>query len=262
MRTKLLLSATSLVFVTAAGAGFVGAGSIMNTPASAEEVSPVAAAVIDAEPARTTTAKTNAEVAYDALSRKVARQSHPNALKVAFEAYFNYRDANPNQVRKPYLYYIDYGLSNTTPRGYVFNMNTLDIVEGPFTVAHGRGSGARNGVPTRFSNTSGSAMNSLGLYLTQETYNFSGTSGGRRYSSIGLRMKGLSGKHNSNARARGVVVHGAPYVTAGQAGRSEGCPAMEQARARRLLPDLARGSLVFVFAPNSSWMASDPWINA
>lgn len=262
MRTKLLLPATTLVFVTAAAAGFIGAGSIMNTPASAETVSRVATAVTDAELATTSSARSRADIAHAALSRKVARQSHPNALKVALQAYYNYRDANPGAVRKPYFYYIDYGLSNTTPRGYVFDMNTLQVVEGPFTVAHGRGSGPRNGTPTRFSNTPGSATNSLGLYVTQETYNFSGKSGGQRYSSIGLRMKGVSGKHNSNARARGVVVHGAPYVTAGNAGRSEGCPAMEQARARRLLPNLANGSLVFAFAPNSSWMGSDPWINS
>jgi len=233
----------------------------MNTPVSAEAVGPVAAAVIDAEPTVTATARTRAEIAHAALASKVRRQSHPNALKVAFEAYYNYREKNPNQVRKPYFYYIDYGLSNSTPRGYVFDMNTLQVVEGPFTVAHGSGSGPRYGTPTKFSNRSGSKMNSLGLYVTQETYNFSGTSGGRRYSSIGLRMKGVSGKHNSNARSRGIVVHGAPYVTSREAGRSEGCPAMEQSRARRLLPTLAKGSLVFVFAPNSSWMASDPWIN-
>ena len=47
----------------------------------------------------------------------------------------------------------------------------------------------------------------------------------------GLRMKGVSNEFNSRARARGVVVHGAPYVSATQAGRSEGCPAMEQSRA-------------------------------
>ncbi|HEY9228582.1 MAG TPA: murein L,D-transpeptidase catalytic domain family protein, partial [Gemmatimonadaceae bacterium] len=64
----------------------------------------------------------------------------------------------------------------------------------------------------------------------------------------------------SNARARGVVAHGAPYVTPSGSGRSQGCPAMEQARAKRLLPKIANGSLVFLFAPNSNWMANDPWL--
>jgi hypothetical protein len=61
----------------------------------------------------------------------------------------------------------------------------------------------------------------------------------------------VSGASNSNARARGVVAHGAPYVTASRAGRSEGCPAVEPARAARLLPKLAHGGLVFLFAPDT-----------
>jgi hypothetical protein len=73
---------------------------------------------------------------------------------------------------------------------------------------------------------------------------------------------GVSGEYNDNARVRGVVAHGAPYVTESRAGRSEGCPAMEQARARRLLPKLAHGGLVFLFAPEKDWMSDDPWVVA
>ncbi len=69
-----------------------------------------------------------------------------------------------------------------------------------------------------------------------------------------------SGKFNSSARARGVVAHGAPYVTASRAGRSEGCPAVEQSRARKLLPQIANGGLVFLFSPlDKTWMEQDPW---
>jgi hypothetical protein len=57
-----------------------------------------------------------------------------------------------------------------------------------------------------------------------------------------------------------VVAHGAPYVTAAAAGRSEGCPAVEPERARRLLPRLAGGGLVFLFAPDATWLAGDPWL--
>jgi hypothetical protein len=166
-------------------------------------------------------------------------------------------------VRKPYLYFVDYGLPSTEPRGYVFDMKALRVVDGPFTVAHGRGSStSQYGVPTRFSNTSGAATTSLGLYLAQSTYGFSGHSGGRAYQSIGLRLRGLSGSFNDRALARGVVAHGAPYVTSSKAGRSEGCPALEEARARRLLPQIADGGLVFLFAPDANWMASDPWVTS
>jgi hypothetical protein len=195
------------------------------------------------------------------LRRHVVKQSSDGALRSAIVAYYNFKAENPEAVKKPYLYYIDYGLNNRTPRGYVFNMETLELIEGPFTVAHGRGSGPKNSVPMRFSNRPGSAATSLGLYVTQETYGFSGKSGGRHYTSIGLRMAGKSGRFNSNARGRGVVIHGAPYVSANGSGRSEGCPAMEQFRARRLLPMLANGAVVFQYSPNDAeWLDNDPWL--
>lgn len=202
-----------------------------------------------------------ADRALAALAPHVAVESHPDALDRAFRAYFEYRAASPERVRNPFLYYVDFGLDNRTPRGWVFDMERLEVVEGPFTVAHGVGSSTgRNGVPTRFGNRPGSNRTSLGLFLTQETYTFRGTANGRRYSSVGLRLKGLSGRFNDAARRRGIVAHGAPYVTAGDAGRSQGCPAMEQARAHRLLPMIANGGLVFLFSPlDEGWIEAGRW---
>jgi hypothetical protein len=201
--------------------------------------------------------------AVEALAPATKSLSHPKALETAFRSYYAYRAEHPTRVPKPYLYFVDYGQPSTNPRGYVFDMEALKLVEGPFTVAHGRGSlESKRGVPTRFSNRPGSAATSLGLYLAQETYAFAGKSGGRYYRSLGLRLNGVSGNFNDNARIRGVVAHGAPYVTSTKAGRSEGCPAMEQSRARRLLPKLANGGMVFLFAPEKSWMMDDPWVVA
>lgn len=201
--------------------------------------------------------------ALDVFVSRVRPLSHPDALKDAFTSYFAYKAAHPNEVKKPYLYFVDYGLPSTAKRGYVFDMESLKIVDGPFTVAHGRGSStSQYGVPTRFSNASGSNSTSLGLYVTKALYDFHGKSGGRRYSSVGLRLDGVSAGFNDNALDRGVVAHGAPYVTSSKAGRSEGCPAMEPARAKELLPKLAQGAMVFLFAPNEKWMDNDPWISA
>ena len=199
--------------------------------------------------------------ALNSFKDMVSGLSHSRALESAFRSYYAYQAKHPEKVRKPLLYFVDYGLPATAKRGYVFDMKTLKIVDGPFTVAHGRGSSSsRFGTPTSFSNRHGSAATSLGLYLAQETYRFTGKSAGRRYSSIGLRLQGLSGSFNSNARSRGVVAHGAPYVTASRAGRSEGCPAVDEARAKTLLPRLANGALVFLFAPDERWLSSDPWV--
>lgn len=222
-----------------------------------------ARAVLDGVGLESSPREARVQTALAALGDKVGKQSDPDALRTAFKAYYNYKAEHPEQVRKPYLYYVDYGLDARTPRGYVFDMDVLEVVDGPFNVAHGRGSAPNSrGIPTKFSNRDGSNATSLGLYLAQETYAFSGKSGGQRYSSVGLRLKGLSGKFNSAARARGVVAHGAPYVTASRAGRSEGCPAIEPGRARELLPKISNGGLVFLFSPlERSWKLADPWVN-
>lgn len=271
-----LAAATALIYVSgnaySASPGSVPtsgpvlrAATAMMTPDSGSVSAKVGSAVASATAAATGRGETEAltEHALDALASNVRQLSNPDALRDAFESYFAFRTAHPDQVRKPYLYFVDYGLPSSTPRGYVFDMSALTLVDGPFMVAHGRGSAANaQGVPTHFSNAFGAATTSLGLYVAQELYAFTGHAGGQAYHSIGLRLNGVSGHFNDNARARGVVAHGAPYVTNARAGRSEGCPAMSPDNAQELLPKLANGGLVFLFAPDSSWMANDPWVTA
>lgn len=201
--------------------------------------------------------------ALSAFSSVVQPLSRPEALDDAFRSYFAFKAAHPDEIKKPYLYFVDYGQPGTAKRGYVFDMGSLTLVDGPFTVAHGKSSSTtKYGIPTHFSNASGSNATSLGLYVTGSTYAFHGHSGGQPYSSIGLVLNGVSKGFNDNAARRRVVAHGAPYVTPTRAGRSEGCPAMEPDRAKRLLPKLADGAMVFLFAPNSQWLAGDPWLSA
>lgn len=256
------------VLIGATAAVFVGAplfpdsnhnGSVLDSAITFLTAKPDSAAVARVAPAERP--PSDVELALTTLGKLVRPLSHPRALEEAFHGYFAYKAAHPSDVKKPYLYFVDYGLPSTTPRGYVFDMAKDRIVEGPFMVAHGRGSStSESGIPTSFSNRPGSAATSLGLYRAEELYGFSGRTAGHSYSSIGLRLEGVSGDYNDNAKMRRVVAHGAPYVTATKAGTSEGCPAMEPARARRLLPKLANGGLVFLFAPRRDWMASDPWL--
>jgi hypothetical protein len=255
-----LVGALALVL---AGAHFVP-GSDGQGPILAKAASLVAGKDSSAPSVHSTNSfAVSAASAVQAFAQSVRPLSHPKALEIAFRSYFAFKAAHPNEVRKPLLYFVDYGLPNTQPRGYVFDMSNLSVVDGPFMVAHGRGSATnQEGVPTSFSNASGSAATSLGLYVAENTYNFTGHTGGQLYTSVGLRLKGVSSGYNDNAFARGVVAHGAPYVTPTRAGRSEGCPALEQDRARRLLPELAQGGMVFLFAPDQHWMTADPWLVA
>jgi hypothetical protein len=260
---NLLLGASALIFAgSSVMPGHDEAGPVLSAAANFVGVSVAPTPAISTKNPDANIASAT-KTALGALASSVRALSHPDALKDAFMSYYAFKTANPDEVKKPYLYFVDYGLPSTTPRGYVFDMASLKIVDGPFTVAHGRGSStSQYGVPTRFSNAEGSNSTSLGLYVTKTLYDFHGKSGGRRYSSVGLRLDGVSTGFNDNALDRGVVAHGAPYVTSSKAGRSEGCPAMEPARARKLLPKLAQGAMVFLFAPNTKWMQNDPWLSA
>jgi hypothetical protein len=257
-----LLGASALVF---AGAQFTTHeqqnGPVLN--AAVSFVAPKTAATDSASTLKENSVSAVTKAALDAFNGVVRPLSRPQALESAFKSYFAYKTAHPNEVQKPYLYFVDYGLPSTEPRGYVFDMESKTIVDGPFTVAHGRGSStSQYGVPTHFENGSGSNSTSLGLYKASSLYDFTGHMQGHTYSSVGLRLIGLSTGFNDKAFARGVVAHGAPYVTASKAGRSQGCPAMEPARAAKLLPKLANGGMVFLYAPNENWLEHDPWITA
>lgn len=236
-----------------------------NGPVVATAIAILAGKAADTARAQVPSAVSKSRIvtALESLQGVVRPLSSSHALEDAFRSYFAYKAIHPGEVKKPYLYFVDYGLPANTERGYVFDMDSLRVVDGPFMVAHGRGSSqSKYGVPTRFSNAPGSAATSLGLYVAQELYSFHGKTAGRSYGSVGLRLQGVSEGYNDNARARKVVAHGAPYVTARGAGRSEGCPAMEPTRARKLLPELANGGMVFLFAPDEHWMNSDPWVTA
>jgi len=239
------------------------AGSNLRLPERQPVVAPAPTTIPMATAPDSTIGTTQTSRALTAFASMVNVLSSPKALESAVRSYFAFKTAHPNEVKKPLLYFVDYGLPSTKPRGFVLDMNALKVVEGPFTVAHGRGSStSQYGTPTRFSNAFGSAATSLGLYVTKALYAFTGHSGGGTYSSIGLRLMGVSHGFNDNAFARGVVAHGAPYVTANKAGRSQGCPAMEPSRAKELLPKLADGAMVYLFAPDQGWMSRDPWLAA
>ncbi len=270
MRSRLPMLVTGAILATSAGmlplarrSGLPGPGPAVAAAAVLALAPATSAARVAASGKAGDARQVHVDSALAALAPRVSRLSDPAALRLAFNAYYAFQAAHPEQVRKPYLYFVDYGLNNRTPRGWVFDMASLSVVDGPFTVAAGRGSHTNaDGVPMHFSNASGSMASSLGLFVAGSEYGFTGRTGGHPYGSTGMRLEGVSGRFNDLAGPRRVVVHGAPYVTPAKAGRSEGCPAMEPARARRLIPLLADGGLVFLYSPNdTAWLHQDPWAN-
>ena len=141
---------------------------------------------------------------------------------------------------------IDYTRSSKQKRMWVFDLARKRLLFEEL-VAHGKGSG--DDVPTKFSNRHGSYQTSLGLFLTDETYE-----GGHGQS---LKLLGLSGGLNDRALERKIVMHGADYVDDGVAdklgrlGRSLGCPAVRREVAWSMIETLKEGQFVFAYGPGS-----------
>jgi hypothetical protein len=154
-----------------------------------------------------------------------------------------------------YLTIVDLSQSSRNKRFYIFDMQKDSLIWNTF-VAHGRNSGVD--MAKSFSNDLNSNKSSLGFYVTKSTYN--GKHG------MSLRISGLEHGFNDNAEARGVVVHGAPYVNAGRAnsdymGRSQGCPALPENEYAQVINIIKDGSVLFVFNPDSNYLQSSTLLN-
>jgi len=142
---------------------------------------------------------------------------------------------------------IDYTRSSREKRFWVFDLqhNALLFEE---HVAHGKQSGFD--VPTEFSNKTGSYQSSLGLFLTDTTYQ-----GANGYS---LQLQGLNGPLNARALERRIVMHGAPYVDPdaaarmGRLGRSLGCPAVRKEVAAPMIDAIKQGQFLYIYGPGSA----------
>ncbi len=155
----------------------------------------------------------------------------------------------------PTLTVIDYSRPSSERRLWVFDLKSRELLYEEL-VAHGQGSGA--GMATQFSNVHESHRTSLGLFVTDTAY-----VGKNGYS---LRLDGLDHGFNDQARARAIVMHGAPYVSdgfvkaTGRLGRSHGCPAVSELVARQMIDRVKGGGLVFAYYPDAAWLKSSKFL--
>lgn len=199
-----------------------------------------------------TLAVARADAATPLLTRlqRLAPGADPKVIALALEA-AACAAASGSVTPAKRLAVIDYSRPSTEPRLWVFDLQHARLLYAEH-VAHGRGSGEN--VATAFSNLESSHQSSLGLFATAETY-----VGGNGYS---LRMEGLEPGINDLARARAIVMHGAPYVDPAQAlrqgrlGRSLGCPALRPAVANEVIDTLKEGQLLFAYYPDRQWLAN------
>jgi len=81
-----------------------------------------------------------------------------------------------------------------------------------------------------------------------------------------LRLAGLEPGFNDHAAARGIVIHGADYVSTdtaaklGRLGRSWGCPALSPAVVEPVIDRIAGGSAVFAYYPEAQWLTGSRFL--
>jgi hypothetical protein len=223
VRTLLLAAISALVVLSPA-----------STEATVARPAPVAAPELNADSAFSIAALTDA-------AREAGLRS--NVLDAALRGY---RHAVEEGVAKPSLLtVIDYSLPSRTPRLWVLDLDAGKVLMHEL-VAHGRGTGLDSA--RLFSNKPGSYKSSLGTFITGATY--------RGANGLSLRLRGIDEGLNDRAAERAIVIHGAWYVSddivrmQGRLGRSEGCPALSQDVAPRVIDLIRDGSVVFSYFPS------------
>lgn len=158
----------------------------------------------------------------------------PSLLRSAV-VYFDVNKAHLANTRSMAI--VDFSKSSSKFRFFLIDMASGDVAE--HKVAHGSGSDPNgNGMATRFSDTDGSHMSSLGFVLGSEVY--SGVHG------RSLRLDGLSST-NASMRSRAIVIHGAAYVndSSSDTGHSFGCFALDMRVKDAVIDALHGGALLY-----------------
>lgn len=189
---------------------------------------------------------------FDAL-HETAPGLNETVLRVALTAAHNASEQGVGS--KQVLAVIDYSRPSTEKRLWVFDLASRKLLFNEH-VAHGKNSGEN--FSRTFSNTVGSEMSSIGLFVTGATYQ--GKNG------LSLRLEGLDKGFNDSSMERAIVMHGADYVNPamsprlGRLGRSQGCPAVRREVAKPMIEALQGGALLFSWYPDPAWLASSRFL--
>ncbi|MGA0556778.1 murein L,D-transpeptidase catalytic domain family protein [Larkinella sp. VNQ87] len=165
------------------------------------------------------------------------------------------RGLQKNPFPKSVLSIVDLSQPSSKKRLYVIDLDAHKLLFQTY-VAHGRNSGEL--MAATFSNTASSFQSSLGFYQTLGTYQ--GKHG------LSLQLKGLERGFNDNAFSRAIVIHGADYVCedfirrTGRLGRSQGCPAVDNAVSKGIIQAIKGGSCVFVYSPNPDYLQKSTFL--
>lgn len=152
---------------------------------------------------------------------------------------------------------IDFSKPSTKERLFVIDLENKHILYKSL-VAHGKNSGGN--MASSFSNAPRSLKSCLGFFITAETY-----AGKYGYS---LKLDGLEPGINDNARPRGIVVHGADFVSfavardCGLLGRSYGCPALPLNKTKEIIDKISNGSCLFIYGIDQNYLKNSKVLNS
>lgn len=179
-----------------------------------------------------------------------------DAFEKAYRGYINLRNENKLNNDKEILTICDFDLPSTENRMWIIDLVTCKVLFNTY-VAHGQGSG--EACAMTFSNIENSHQSSLGFYVTGDTYN--GDHG------VSLRLNGQDMGFNDAALERGIVVHGADYVSDQfiannqKLGRSWGCPAVCENLKKPIIETIQGGTCLFIYYQDSRYLAKSYWLN-
>lgn len=177
--------------------------------------------------------------------------------KKAFEhAMIGYYNLEGKLKQKDIISIVDFDQASTKERLYVIDIKQKKVLHQSL-VAHGKNSGWN--MASNFGNAHRSLKSNLGFMVTAETY----------FGKFGyaLRFDGQERGFNSNARSRGIVMHGANYVNPefvkqrNRLGRSYGCPALPYGIHKRVINTIKGGSLFYIHKSNKAYEQGSKLLN-
>jgi hypothetical protein len=185
---------------------------------------------------------------YYSLIRSNVPKPDYEVFRKAFTGFLDLKAEN--KLKKNILTIIDFSRSCNRERMWIIDLAKMEIVHLTL-VAHGKNSGLE--FASRFSNIPASLQSSIGFFVTGEIFNSN--------HGMSLMLDGAEPGINDNARQRGIIIHGATYVSKefigkyGILGRSFGCPAIPMEDHERVINLLSGKSCIYIHYPDPHYEA-------
>jgi hypothetical protein len=163
------------------------------------------------------------------------------------------RPGTPSPIleNQRYMVIFDLDQNSSQRRLHLIDLETGEIRS--TEAAHGIGSDCGGGRACRFQNFEGENATSspLGFFSTGPVTEFYARDPRPKPGSVtlyGLETPTPNGFSGNASTSYGLIIHGASYVSSGEAGRSHGCPALNQQVLDAWRPQLQGGALFYFYS--------------